>query len=395
MEVIFDRKKIFLPSIFFCVAFFVSVTAASSQSSSFQNPMHQNQPGATIANESQPSAVDELQAGTALTRKGLFREAIPHLLVARGQMPNDYAAAFNLSLCYVATVQYKAAIEILNNLRDSRNVADVQDLLAQAYIGNGQQKEALVALQKAAALAPQNEKLYSRVANACMEHEGYALGLHVIDIGLKNLPQSARLHYERAMFLVQLDELDQAKPEFESARQLAQESEIGYLAAAQEKLFEGEVPGAIRFAREGVAIGFDDPALLTVLGNALVRSGINPGQAEFDEARTAFEKAIAKQPHDPSSQIALGSLDLESGQLTEAIAHLEKARELEPAEPSVYANLAKAYRRNGNTKSEQEALSTLQTLNQQQADRISSAPGDRKAGYADHAVTNETAATNP
>ena len=43
---------------------------------------------------------DELRQGTALTRKGLFREAIPHLLAAHGHVTNEYAANFNLAICY-------------------------------------------------------------------------------------------------------------------------------------------------------------------------------------------------------------------------------------------------------------------------------------------------------
>src|SRR5579863_2729045 len=54
---------------------------------------------------SQPDAEAELQTGTALTRKGLFLEAIPHLLAARGRVVNEYAANFNLALCYAGTGQ--------------------------------------------------------------------------------------------------------------------------------------------------------------------------------------------------------------------------------------------------------------------------------------------------
>lgn len=332
----------------------------------------------------------ELQTGTALTRKGSFREAIPHLLAARGRVANEYVANFNLALCYVATSQFKPAIAVLNELRGgSHDGVDVQNLLAQAYIGDAQPEKALASVRKAAALSPQNEKLYVFVADACMDHKDYTLGLKVIDIGLKNLPQSARLHYERAMFLTQLDLPDQAKPQFELARQLAPEREIGYLAAAQQALFAGEIPAAIRFAREGVMEGYESPALLMVLGEALIRSGASPGQPEFEEAQIALEKAAAQRPNDPASQIALGSLYLTAGRFEDAIVHLKIARQLEPDKTSVYANLAKAFQRQGDVHSAQEALAVLEKLNRDQADRIGSAPGDRKMGYAGQAATEE------
>jgi tetratricopeptide (TPR) repeat protein len=335
-------------------------------------------------------AESELQTGTALTRKGFFREAIPHLLAARGQVANEYAANFNLALCYEGTSQFKLAIDVLTTLRrGGHDSVDVENLLSQAYIGNAQPQEAFASLQKGATLSPQNEKLYVFVADACTDHKDYSLGLKVVAIGLRNLPQSARLHYERATLLTQLDQLDQAKQDFEFAVKLAPASEIAYLSRAHENLLEGDIAGAVRIAREGVKQGYENPALLTVLGEALIRSGVTSGQPEFAEAQTALEKAIAQRSNDPSSQIALGRLYLSAGRLEDAITHLETARQLEPDNPSSYANLAKAYQRHGDLQQAQDTLATLEKLNREQAERISSAPGDRRAGYAGLTVSEE------
>ncbi len=375
--------------VFPCVAIHAQITSGRQQISGKQNPSGPPQEsGSDIVSRSDADA--ELQTGTALARKGSFREAIPHLLAARGRVANEYMANFNLALCYVATSQFKPAIEVLNELRDGgHDGVDVENLFAQAYIGDAQAEKALASVQKAATLSPQSEKLYVFVADACMDHKDFTLGLKVIDIGLKNLPQSARLHYERAMFLTQLDQPDQAKPQFELARQLAPESEIGCLAAAQQALIAGEIPAAIRFAREGVKQRYENPALLTVLGEALIRSGISPGQREFEEAQIALEKAVAQRPSDPASQIALGSLYLMAGRFEDAIVHLKMARQVEPDKPAVYANLAKAFQRQGDDRSAQEALAVLEKLNRDQADRISSAPGDRKMGYAGRGESGE------
>lgn len=351
-----------------------------------QLPANQNQVNQAAEGEATLSAQDqgeeELRKGTALTRRGSFSEAIPHLLAARGRVSNEYASNFNLALCYIGISQLKEAIEILNGLRSSgHDNVDVENLLAQAYIGNAQPQEALTSLRKAVALSPQSEKLYSFVADACTERRDYSLGLTVVGMGLQNLPRSARLHYERAIFLTKVDEIDQAKQDFELAAQLGDGSGIGYLAAAHEELFEGNIPEAVRIAREGVKKGYDNHALLTVLAEALIRSGASPGQPDFVEAQTVLEKAVGQQSDDPVSQISLGRLYLMAGRLADAIAHLEKAKQLEPSDPSVYANLAKAYRRHGEIQHAQDALAVLQKLNQEQADRINSAPGDRKMSY--------------
>jgi len=343
--------------------------------------MDQNASSTLLQSES-AQAREELERGAVLTRQGRFKEAISHLLAARGNVRNEYALEFNLSLCYVGVGEYKKAIEVLDTLRrQGHENADVENLLAQAYVGSGQRSEVLAALERAAAITPQNEKLFTFVADACTDNQDFELGLKVIEMGLRNLPQSARLHYERGMFLTQLDQFDRAKVDFESASTLGQGSEIGYLSAAYENLLSGNIPEAIRMAREGRKIGFQNPALLVILGKALLRSGIVPGQPEFIEAQDALEKAVAQHPNDPASQIALGQVYLLGGRLDDSIAHMETARQMRPDQPSIYASLAKAYQRKGDSQRAQEALAKLESLNQAQAERIRSAPGERKMSY--------------
>jgi tetratricopeptide (TPR) repeat protein len=341
-------------------------------------------------------AEEELQKGTALTRAGSFAEAIPHLLAARGRAANDYAASFNLSLCFVATGQPTQAIPILTALRAAGDDnADVNNLLAQAYVGDGQNQKALEALQQASKLAPENEKLYLFVADACMAMQEYTVGLQVVDLGLDHLPNSAHLHYQRGMFLALLDELDAGKKDFDQTRGLAPETDIAFVAATQKAMFEGDVLEAVRAAREGVKKGRHDYMLLTLLGEALLRSGIAPGQPEFTEAQEALEKSVAERPNYAGSQLALGKLILLDNRLGDAIAHLETARQLDPKNASVYLNLAAAYRRRGDLQQAQNMLDVLANLNQAQAEKIRSAPGDRKAGYAGADKGQSAAAEHP
>jgi tetratricopeptide (TPR) repeat protein len=328
-------------------------------------------------------AEPELQKGTALTRSGKFAEAIPHLVASRGKVANNYAADFNLALCYVATAQPKLAIPILTDLRASgHDNADVNNLLAQAYVGESQNEKALDFLRRAAAFNPKNEKLYMFVADACTAKANYALGLQVADLGLSHLPNSAGLHFERAMFLSSLDQFDNAKNDFELARSLALDSDIAFIAASQEAMFEGNLADAVRAARDGISKGQDNFMLFTLLGEALLRSGITPGQPEFEEARQALERAVSQRADYASSQLTLGKLYLMEGRLNDAITHLEDARQLNPGNTAIYSNLATAYRKQGKISQAQDALERLAKLNRAQAEKIRDAPGDRKASYA-------------
>jgi len=319
-------------------------------------------------------AESELQAGIELTRGGHFAEAIAHLLEAQGRVSNDYAAEFNLALCYVGTGQFQKGISVLIGLRgQGRENASVENLLAQAYAGDGQEGQAFEALRKATAFTPKNEKLYLFVAGAFLGREEPAQSLRVIELGLQHLPESARLHYERGYLLSMLDDFDGARMDFERAAQFAPGSEIGYLAKAQESLFGGNLAEAIR-----VAQGKQDYQLLAILGEALIRVGASPGQVEFAEARDALEKSVAARPNYASSQIALGHVDLLDGRLEAAIEHLETGRRLSPQNLAVYSLLAAAYRKSGQPGQAEAMLKILAKLNQEQAQRIRTAPGDSK-----------------
>ena len=308
-------------------------------------------------------AETDLQKGIDLTKQDLFKEAIPFLVRARGEAPENYAAGFNLALCYVGVDEFKQAIKILNELQGSgHNTAAVNNLLSQAYIGDGQPELAFDALKEASRQTPKDEKLYAFVADACTDHYAYGLGLRVVDLGLQQLPDSARLHYERAVFLARLDRLEEAKPEFQFASKSAPGSDIAYLALIQENLYEDKFSEALSLIRKGIETGHRDYQMLALLGTVLMQAGAVPGQPGFTEAREALVASVVANPGYSTSQIALGKLYLMEGRAGDAVAHLEVGQRLEPRNPAVYTSLARAYRELGEHEKAKESLVKLAEL---------------------------------
>jgi predicted Zn-dependent protease len=300
----------------------------------------------------------ELRSGVALIHQGRLEEAVAHLQRAHG-----YAAGFNLALCYLGLGEYSKAVNGLEALRASgHDNADVNNLLAQAYIGETQSAKALDAFHRAMAQTPKNEKLYAFIADACTDQKNFDMGLRVINEGLKNLPDSARLHYEKAMFLAQLGNDMESQSEFARAAKLAPATDIAYLALAQKNLFAGNVPEAVRVAREGIRAGDNDPVLLDLLGEVLIHAGAMPGEQEFAEAQALLERAVAQKPNYSPAQIALGKLYLMSNRPADAVAHLEAGQRLEPRNRSVYTSLAEAYRKLGEKEKAREMMEELGKL---------------------------------
>jgi len=340
----------------------------------------------------QPQAEDELRSGIALTRQGRFQQAIPHFLAARGHVGESFALEFNLALCYVGTRQFAPAIEILTHVEGGRHAAELDNLLSQAYAGNHQPEAALKAFQKAAALAPNDEKLFLLAAEACFDEHYYELGERMIDTGLRGLPNSARLLFERGLLRSQLDETELANRDFEQARKFAPDSDIGYISAAEQTLLSGDVQATIRAARAGVAAGHPHYLLLTMLGEALLRAGATPATPnEFAEARSALERAVAARPGYSSAHVALGRVYLAERRLPDAIAQLEAGRQLDPRSRAVYSALATAYRQSGQPDKAREAIATLAELNREEAARIGSAEGGHSGYSGGRSGSEETA----
>jgi predicted Zn-dependent protease len=322
----------------------------------------------------------ELRTGVDLTRRGQFVEAIPHFLAAQGRVQDEFVADFNLALCYIGTGEYRRAIQTLTALHsEGKATANVENLLAQAYIGNGQGEDAFAALQRAAQLTPNDEKLYVFVSDACADHQDSALGLRVVDLGLQHLPKSARLHYQRANFLAAMDHLDDALADFDLAASLDPHSEVAFDAAAQKNFLEGNLPAAIQAARAAVQEHHANYLTLAILGDALLRTGASPGQPEFAEAESALKDCVSARPNYARALIALGYLLLLDDKPADALSYLEKGRQLDPRNPSIYRHLARVYKKLGQPKQAQEMLATLADLNAQEAQKINSAPGERKA----------------
>jgi tetratricopeptide (TPR) repeat protein len=329
-----------------------------------------------------PKAEAELQDGISLTKQGRFAEAIPHFLNARGHVLDEYAANFNLALCYVATGQFEDAIAILKGLELGATVPPaVNNLLTQAYIGAGRYSQASNVFEQAVKETPEDEKLYLFIADACLDHQAYDFGLKALNIGLQNLPRSSRLHYERGVFFSFENEPDAAVADFELASKLAPQTDVAYMAAGQKALLEGNISEAIRVTRDGIKRGHNNYILLTIFGDAVARSGEGPGQPEFAEAEAALKEAVAARPNYADSQAILGELYLSEGRLDDAIARLETARKLAPNDPSVYSHLAIAYRRKGNLDAANAVLAKLAELNQKQTAKYKNGSSGRKAGY--------------
>src|SRR5262245_52122282 len=250
---------------------------------------------------SETDAVSRFEAGVILARLEKYDGAARQFELALKDHPDPYAVTFNLTLAYSKSRRYADAIRVAREyLSQGQKKAELYNLLAQAYEGNGQTVEAYNALRTATQLDPKDENNYLDLAALCVDHANYDLGLEIVNIGIKSIPQSSRLYFQRGTLLAMKGQAADAGADFENACRLSPQQNLPYVARGLVLLELGQTAGAIDILRQRAAAGPNDYLVLYILGEALTRS------EEGNEAIKSLEKSIQLNPGFAASRAILG-----------------------------------------------------------------------------------------
>ncbi len=303
--------------------------------------------------------------GLALSRHELYDEAIPFFRAVSLKYPDSYDASFDLGLCYVETKQYKDAIQVLQAAADrGRKTAELDNLLAEAYENDKQSQKAIDTLREATQLAPGDENNYVDLVALCTNYEAYDIAMEVIEVGLHYHPRSDRLIFQRGVIHAMRSEFDDAERDFQLASELAPEKNLSYVGLGISYMQEGNLPQAIHSLEARIKEKPNDATLQYLLGEALTRSGIRPGDSGFSEAKTALEKSVMLNAKFAPAQVDLARLYIKENRLEDALHHLEEAKTADPKDRGAYSQLAIVYRRQGKPELAAAMLTTLTQLNE-------------------------------
>ena len=307
----------------------------------------------------------EARLGVLLGTRGLYRQAAEVFQEVIGRGADRPALRYNLGLAQFLSGDYGAAAL---TLEAGRPTSEGLNLLAQAYEKSGQTQKAIDALRAAATLDPADENNYLDLANLCLDHNAYAVGIEVVEAGLKQRPESARLRLELGLLRAQSGHFDEAQEEFERAGRLDPTSTLPVAAAELAGIQQNRLPETITGLREKVKRNESSPVLWYLLGWALVRNGAGDGTPEFLEAQADFRKAIERDPRLSYPYVELGKLYLRTGEAARAVPLLEKAVVLAPHDRSVFYQLALAYRRINQPERARQMLAKVRELMEQARD---------------------------
>jgi tetratricopeptide (TPR) repeat protein len=306
----------------------------------------------------------QLQAGLVFASMGMFDDAAQRLQLALNRTKQPYQAGVNLTMVLVKKGEYAQAIKVGEEmLARGYGKAALYSVLSQAYEHAGRTNEAYESLRKATELEPQTEAHYLDLVILCIKHDNYDLGLQIADVGVRRIPRSQQLHFQRGAVLAMKGRFEDAESEFRVSAELSPEPGLSHVATGLMLIQRERLAEAIELLRRESARNPNDPFVFWFLGEALSNSGITPGSDIEKEALAVLERAIQLHPQLPRPRTLLGKLLFRNGQFDRAIEQLEKALELDSEDMTAAYQLALALRQKGETERARQLFSMVEKAN--------------------------------
>jgi tetratricopeptide (TPR) repeat protein len=288
--------------------------------------------------------------GTCLVRANRPGDAIPVFGRLEQVQPDDWHSRYNLGLVQFLAHHYTEAIQTLQSLTDgaSPNVGAL-NLLAAVYEANQQTPEAVAALQRAIQLAPREVNNYLDLAALSLDHGSFQVGVDVLNAALRIVPDSADLHIARGVLYVQMRQFKEADGDFQRADTLEPAQNLGIVARGISLVQKNELGRSLEALRERLKKAPNDPMLNYLLAEVLIRKGIQPGTAQFQEAKDAAQRAVRSKPDFALAYDVLSVLYLRAGQTSQAIDASRQALKADPEDSAAIYHLIVCMRKEGDT----------------------------------------------
>jgi tetratricopeptide (TPR) repeat protein len=239
-------------------------------------------------------------------------------------------------------------------------------LAAQIAEEKGDTPHAVEWLRTAILKAPGETANYLLFAAISFNHASYQVGIDVVDSGIRQSPDAAKLYLARGVLQVQLSHYDAAVSDFEKAHALDPklsfvEDAMGMMRSQQHD-WAGSLAIFEREAREHP----QDPLLQYLYAEALAQGSANDSEQNAAKAIAAVKKALELEPDYQPARDLLCTLLLKTNRYAEVIDQAGIALKNDPTDQSALYQEIQAQRRLGNKEAIQPLVSRLEELKRQQ-----------------------------
>ena len=235
--------------------------------------------------------------------------------------PQDRRAAYGVAASLIEARRFEEAISALNPfVKDAQALA----LSANALEALGRTPEAIADLRSAIVADPRRESFYTEFADLCFTYKSYQAGIDVINAGLTQLPQSAKLYLARGILRVQQGNYDAADADFAKAERLDPKETSGADAAVLALVQANHLDEAEQALDQKLRRHPRDAELYFFKADVLNRKG------DSQSSMAAAKQAVALRPDFAMAHDLLASLYQQTGDEKKAITECQAALRTNP-----------------------------------------------------------------
>jgi tetratricopeptide (TPR) repeat protein len=314
----------------------------------------------------QRSAEAQRELGACLWAEGEHQKAEEAFRRIAEQVPNEK------NLLQLAFVQWKskdfdAALATLHPLLTSSAAGSKPFSLAgQIAEEKGDTPRAVEWLHTAIVKDPADIANYLLFASISFNHDSYQVGIDVVNAGIQQSPNAAKLYLARGILQVQLSNYVPALADFEKAHALDPQLSIVQDAMGMIRTQQHDWAGSLKIFQQQAAEHPQDPLLQYLYAEALGFGDGEGGGQDLTKAIAAVKKAIQIEPGYQPARDLLLTLLLRTNQFTEVIQQADIALKRDPTDQSALYEEIQAHRRLGNQEAVSPLVKRLQELKSQQ-----------------------------
>ena len=304
--------------------------------------------------------------GEAYVRSGKIAQAAPFLEKAQRIDPSSYDNGYDLSLAYLLTGHWKEARQVVHDLLERKNTAELHNLLAEIEEKDGNFVTAASEFETAAHMDPSESHLFDW-GSELLVHRTLEPSIEVFRQATERYPQSSRLAVGLGMALYSLGKYDDAVVSLLRAADLSPSDARIYpfLSRAYDSS-PGQADEVIKRFRRFAELQPRNGRALYYYAMSLWKGkrAQDPG-LDLHQIESLLTKAIELDPTLADAQLQLGNLYSDQSKYAEAIPHYKRSLELNSDLADAHYRLGQAYVRTGERDQAQQELQVYQQLRAQ------------------------------
>lgn len=265
-------------------------------------------------------------------------------------LPNRAYLAYDLALVLVSSNQPDRAIKVLEPLlTDDQKDPDILSLASQAYEATKNTPRAVALLRQAIVLSPTTPTYYAQFASLCLQHDSFQVGVDMMVVGLKYIPDDPSIYLSRGLLYVELADFDKAERDFSKVERLSAFQSLGSYALDMNEVQRNNPDQALLRVRSQLKVHPDDALLNFFLAQLLMNQSPDVNSNEFQEAMSSAQKTVRLKPEYVPVHDLLASIYMHAGKYSKAIDECHNALQLDPTDEAATYHLLISLKHTGQT----------------------------------------------